>query len=86
MIRLTEILQDTDGTYSFVRILGCIIVLAVVGKNLILSVSTGTNLPFTNDDLLLIGIVFGSKVAQKPFEKPAPPVLTDSVNEPKKGS
>lgn len=81
MKALFEIFQDSDGSVSFMRVVGFLVVLSVVAKNFILSIKSGASLQFTNDELVVIGIIFGAKVAQKPFEKPAPIIITTPTHE-----
>jgi len=78
---LASMLSDGAGNTSTLRVVILLFVAYVLALHLALSVKTGAMVPFTGDELSLLGILLGTKLVQNQQEKNAgePPALPKNL-------
>lgn len=69
---LSELLSEGDGSLSFVRLAGLLIIGTIAAEHIVVTIKTGTPPPWDWQQLSAIGGALAAKVVQKPWETPAP--------------
>ena len=72
MNQIASMLSDGAGNVSTLRVILFLFVIYILSLHLILAFHTGAAVPFTGDEMTVLGILCGSKLVQNQQENSQP--------------